>query len=68
VDETHSVPKLQYLLGMILLQKHDYAGAEDLLKQYLQLTKQPAEIAETQKELGEIQKLSAQPAPTDVKR
>ncbi|HTZ98052.1 MAG TPA: tetratricopeptide repeat protein [Terriglobales bacterium] len=68
VDETHSVPKLQYLLGMILLQKHDYAGAEVSLKQYLQLTKQPAEIAEAQKELGEVEKLSSQSAPSEVKR
>lgn len=68
VDEAHSVPKLQFLLGMILLQKHDYAGAEASLRQYLQLTKQPAEIAEAQKELGEIQRLSSQPAPSDVKR
>lgn len=68
VDEAHSVPKLQYLLGMILVQKHDFAGAEDSLKQYLRLTKQPAEIAEAQKELGEIEKLSATPAPTEVKR
>jgi tetratricopeptide (TPR) repeat protein len=58
VDEAHRLPKLQYLLGMILLQKHDYPGAESYLKQYLQLTKQPAEIAEAQKELGEIEKIA----------
>lgn len=67
VDDGHSIPKLQYLLGMILLQKHDFAGAEDALKQYLRLTKQPAEIAEAQKELGEIEKLSAT-TPSAVKR
>lgn len=68
VDEAHSVPKLQYLLGMILVQKHDFAGAEDSLKQYLRLTKQPAEIAEAQKELGEIEKLSGVPTTSVVKQ
>ena len=68
VDDQHRIPKLQYLLGMILIEKHDYAGAENSLKQYLQLTKQPGEIAEAQKELEEIEKLSAAPASTEVKR
>jgi len=68
VDETHTVPKLQYLLGMILLQKGNYNEAAESLKQYLQLTKQPAEIAEAKKELGEIEKLSAKPATADEKR
>lgn len=68
VDDAHRVPRLQYLLGMILLQKRDYQGAAESMKQYLQLTKQPAEIAEAQKELGEIEKLSAKPGATDEKR
>ena len=61
VDDGHRIPKLHYLLGMILLQKGDYQGASASLKQYLQLTKQPAEIAEAQKELTEIERLSAKP-------
>jgi tetratricopeptide (TPR) repeat protein len=68
IDDAHAVPKLQYLLGMILLQKRDFAGAEDSLKQYLRLTKQPAEIAEAQKELGEIEKLSATTTQSEIKR
>lgn len=68
VDEAHRVPKLQYLLGMILLQKHDYQGASTSLKQYIQLTKQPAEIAEAQKELTEIERLSAKPNSAEEKR
>lgn len=68
VDDQHRVPKLQYLLGMILIQKHDYAGAQESLKQYVQITKQPAEVAEAQKELAEIEKLTAKPAAPAVKQ
>lgn len=68
VDDQHRLPKLQYLLGMILIEKHNYSGAEDSLKQYLQLTKQPAEIAEAQKELSAIERLSAKPAAPAVKQ
>lgn len=68
VDDAHRIPKLQYLLGIILLQKHDYQGASESLKQYLQLTKQPAEIAEAQKELADIEKLSTKPNSGDEKR
>lgn len=68
MDAAHRVPKLQYLLGMTLLQKGDYNAATDSLKQYLQLTKQPSEIAETNKELDEIQKLSAKQGSAEEKR
>ncbi len=62
VDDAHRLPKLQYLLGMVMIQKHDYEEASDFLKQYLQLTKQPAEIAEAQRELATIEKLSGSSA------
>jgi tetratricopeptide (TPR) repeat protein len=68
IDDAHRVPKLQYLLGMILLQKGDYNAATDSLKQYLQLTKQPSEIAETNRALGEIEKLTAKQNAPDEKR
>ena len=67
VDDAHRFPKLQYLLGMVLIQKRDYQGASDSLKQYLQLTKQPAEIAEAQRELATIEKLS-KPSAAEEKR
>ncbi|HYA23234.1 MAG TPA: tetratricopeptide repeat protein [Terriglobales bacterium] len=59
VDDGHQVPKLQYLLGMILVRKHQYREASEQLQQYLGLVKQPAQVEEAKKELAEIARLSA---------
>jgi tetratricopeptide (TPR) repeat protein len=59
VDDGHQVPKLQYLLGMILLRKHEYQQASEQMQQYLNLVKEPAQVAEAKKELAEIARLSA---------
>ena len=58
VDEAHRAPKLEYLLGMLLLHKKDYAGASQHMQQYLNLAKQPAELDEAHKQLAEISRLS----------
>jgi tetratricopeptide (TPR) repeat protein len=59
VDEGHTLPKLEYLLGMILMQKHDYAEAQEHMQQYLHLATKPADVDEAQKRLAELAKLSA---------
>jgi tetratricopeptide (TPR) repeat protein len=59
LDTEHRVPKLEYLLGMVLLKKPDYQGAAQHLRAFLSLTTQPAEVAEVQKKLDEIGRLSA---------
>jgi tetratricopeptide (TPR) repeat protein len=59
VDDGHQVPKLQYLLGIILMRKHEYRDASEQMQQYLSLVKRPAEIEEAKKELAEIERLSA---------
>lgn len=59
VDNGHQVPKLQYLLGMILLGKHEYQEASEQMQQYLGLVKEPAEVEAAKKELAEIARLSA---------
>jgi len=63
VDDAHQIPRLQYLLGMILLRKQEYPEASRYLQQYLLLAKQPAEIEETKKQLDEIARLTASPGP-----
>ena len=50
--------KLQYVLGMILLQKRDYLHASEAMEKYLQLAKQPAEVEQAKKQLAEITRLS----------
>jgi tetratricopeptide (TPR) repeat protein len=59
VDDQHQVPKLEYLLGMILAQKHEYPEAALHVQNYLKLATQPAEVASAQKQLDEINRLSA---------
>jgi tetratricopeptide (TPR) repeat protein len=59
VDEAHRAPKLEYLLGMLLLRKQDYAGASQHMQLYLSLVTQPADLDEAHKQLAEIARLSA---------
>jgi tetratricopeptide (TPR) repeat protein len=61
VDAGHQVPKLQYLLGMVLIQKREYPEASEQMQQYLNLTKDPGEIQEARKMLAQIERLSAVP-------
>jgi hypothetical protein len=63
VDEAHQIPKLQYLLGMILLQKQDYLAASEHMQLYLRLATQPADIDLAKKSLAEIEKFSASAKP-----
>jgi tetratricopeptide (TPR) repeat protein len=58
VDTEHRVPRLEYTLGMALLKKPDYQGAAQHLRAFLSLATQPAEVAEAQKQLDEIARLS----------
>jgi tetratricopeptide (TPR) repeat protein len=58
VDDAHQVPKLQYLLGMILARKGEYQEASEHIQQYLSMTKNPAEIQEAKKLLADIDRAS----------
>jgi hypothetical protein len=61
VDENHQVPKLEYLLGVILMQKRDYQEAAVHIQNYLKQSPAlpEAEAQEAQKQLAEIMRLSA---------
>lgn len=59
IDTAHHTPKIQYLLGMVLAQKHQYQEATQYMQQYLQLSTAPADIAEAQKQLAELQRSMA---------
>jgi tetratricopeptide (TPR) repeat protein len=58
VDTEHRVPKLEYALGIALLKKADYPGATQHLRAFLSLATKPAEVAEAQKQLDEVARLS----------
>ena len=59
VDDQHSVPRLEYLLGIILIQKRDYEEAASHFQNYLKSAKQPSEVEDAQKQLAEITRLTA---------
>ena len=59
VDTDHHVPRLEYLLGMVLLKKPNYEEAERHLRTFLQMSTQPGDIAEAQKQLAELARLTA---------
>ena len=66
VDEAHQIPKLQYLLAMILLRKQDYQAAAEHMQLFLSLAKQPDDIDLAKKTLAEIEKSSASAKPPAV--
>lgn len=64
LDTQHRIPKIKHVLGVILAQKQDYAGAREQLNGFLKLIPENApDAANVRKQLAEIDKLSsAQPA------
>jgi tetratricopeptide (TPR) repeat protein len=63
VDDDHQFPKLEYLLGVILMQKRQYQEAALHVQNYLRVAKEPSEIEDAQKKLAEINRLSAAVQP-----
>ncbi len=59
VDAAHQVPKLEYLLGTVLMEKASYPEATGHLQSFLSLVTKPSEIAEAQRQLAEAVRLSA---------
>jgi tetratricopeptide (TPR) repeat protein len=63
VDDAHQIPRLQYLLAMILAQKQNYQAAAEHIQLFLSLAKQPEDIELGKRGLAEIQKSSASARP-----
>ncbi|HZQ22519.1 MAG TPA: tetratricopeptide repeat protein [Terriglobales bacterium] len=61
-DPQHKVPKLEHLLGVLLAQRHDYAGAVEHIKNYLRLSPNDSDAQIAQKEMQEFEKMSNQAA------
>ncbi len=57
IDTEHRIPKMEYVLGAILLQKHDYPGATQHFHEYLRLSPNGPDAAEAQRKLDDLAKL-----------
>ena len=57
-DVQERVPRLQYLLGLILAVKHEYRGAAEHIRHYLQVAPQAKDAVIAEKQLHQLEKLS----------
>ena len=62
LDTQHRVPRAEYLLGLILAVKHDYRGAAEHVRSYLQISPDAPEKIEAQEQLAKFDRLAAAPA------
>jgi Tetratricopeptide repeat len=58
IDEHHQIPKLEYLLGVVLAARHQYPQASEHIQKYLQLETRPSDVDEAKKQLAEIARVS----------
>lgn len=63
VDVQHQVPRLEYMLAMALVQKHDYQGAVVHIRTYVKLAPKASDADTAQKQLAELEKATASAAP-----
>ena len=62
-DPEHHIPRMQYLLGLALAKKNDFVQAAENIRQFLRNSTNPAEIADAQKQLAQIEQLMGAAAP-----
>lgn len=58
-DPGHKIPKMDYLLGLILAQKQDYTGAAEHLQSYLKLVPNASDKDMVTKQLAEVTRMLA---------
>lgn len=62
LDSNHRMPKFEHVLGVILANKQDYAGAAQLMRSYLQRVPDAQDAEVVRRQLADIEKLSGQAA------
>jgi len=62
LDTRHLYPRLNYLLGLVLVQRKDYRGAAERFKTYLKLDPEPEDVATVRSQLAAIEKVTASAA------
>jgi tetratricopeptide (TPR) repeat protein len=62
-DSAHHIAKFDELLAVILVEKHDYAGAAEHMKNYLRMAPDASDADVVKKQLAEVEKAAAAEAP-----
>lgn len=57
LDPRHANPRSEYLLGLVLAEKKDYAGAAGELATYLKLAPNAPDLAQAKEQLAQFEKL-----------
>lgn len=57
LDRRHGNPRSEYLLGLVLAEKKDYAGAAEELAAYLRLAPNAPDLAQAREQLAQFEKL-----------
>jgi tetratricopeptide (TPR) repeat protein len=59
IDSAHNVPKMEHILGVILANKRDYAGAAAAFKAYLEYAPNAGDADTVRKQLAEVERVAA---------
>ena len=59
-DTQHEMPRLEYLLGMALVQKHEFAAGVEHMRNYVRLAPKALDAELVRKQADDVEKLSAQ--------
>ncbi|HET7747749.1 MAG TPA: tetratricopeptide repeat protein [Terriglobales bacterium] len=63
-DVEHRIPKLEYLLGVILARKHEFQGATEHMRNYVRLAPKAPDVAQVNEQIAKIEKLSSTQSAT----
>jgi TolA-binding protein len=58
LDTAHRFPQAAHILGIVLYQKHDFAGAAEQLRNYLQIAPNAPDAAQAKGQLAELEHLA----------
>jgi tetratricopeptide (TPR) repeat protein len=58
LDTNHQLPRVEYILGLILADRHDYDGSLALLKSYVQHAPNAPDSADIKKQISQIETMA----------
>jgi tetratricopeptide (TPR) repeat protein len=58
LDPQHRIPRIEYVLGMILAQKHDFAGALEHVRKYLNYSPNASDLETVNRQIAELERLA----------